>query len=166
MVRDDVGSEAGARLTEEGTENFPVAMFPPLAVGDVAKSIGWHSEKLEFGTVYLLPRLGGEPVLAHLQWRSYADSLLVADEGGSASGRAKGAGASHSLLAGSLSVDVMAERLAAKVVALAEGPVDRPWNTREIMVDLNGYRLVVFEAVGVRRSFKDVMGSVVVADEE
>ena len=146
---------------DEGMEIYPMAMFPTLSVADVGASVGWYSEGLGFGTVFVLQEADGEPVLAHLRWRKYADLLLVPDEGGSDSEREKGIGVSLSFLVGDSSVDAMAERLVGRGVELDEGPVTRAWNTREIVVmDPDGYRLVFFEPVDVERSFEEVMGDV------
>ena len=140
-------------------EIYPMPMFPTLAVGDVGASVGWYSEVLGFGTVFVLPGSDGEPVLGHLRWRTYADLLLVPDEGGSDSSGRKGVGVSLSFLVGDVSVDAMAEQLTGLGVELEEGPVTRPWNTREIVVaDPDGYRLVFFEPVDVEKSFEEVMG--------
>lgn len=136
-------------------------MFPTLAVRNVGASVEWYSEVVGFGTVFVLPGADVRPVLAHLRWRKYADVLLVPDEGGSDSQRVKGAGVSLSFLVGESGVDALAERLVGLEVELDEGPVTRPWNTREIVVvDPDGYRLVFFEAMDVERSFEDVMGDV------
>ena len=146
---------------DQDLEIYPMPMFPTLTVADVEASVGWYSEVVGFGTVFVLPGADGGPVLAHLRWRKYADVLLVPDAGAADSEGVKGAGVSLSFLVGDVSVDAMAERLAGRGVALEEGPVTRPWNTREIVVvDPDGYRLVFFEAVDVGRSFDDVMGSV------
>lgn len=140
-------------------EIYPMPMFPTLAVRDVGASVGWYSEALGFGTVFVLPGSDSEPVLAHLRWRKYADLLVVPEEAESSD--RKGVGVSLSFLVGDMSVDAMAERLVGLGVELAEGPVTRAWNTREIVVvDPDGYRLVFFEAVDVGRSFDDVMESV------
>ncbi len=141
-------------------EIYPMPMFPTLAVRDVGASVGWYAEQVGFGTVFVMPGADGEPVLAHLRWRKYADVLLVPDAGSDGEG-VKGMGVSLSFLVRDLSVDAMAERLVGLGVELEEGPVTRPWNTREIVVmDPDGYRLVFFEAVDVGRDFGDVMGSV------
>ncbi|MDE2767439.1 MAG: VOC family protein [Chloroflexota bacterium] len=148
-------------MTKQDFEIYPMPMFPTLSVQDVRASVDWYSEVLGFGTVFVLPGADGAPVLGHLRWRKYADLLLVPDEGGSDSERVKGVGVSLSFLVGDVSVDAMAERLEGRGVALDEGPVTRPWNTREIVVvDPDGYRLVFFEAVDVERSFEEVMGDV------
>ncbi len=139
---------------------YPMPMFPTLSVADVGVSVGWYAETVGFGMVFVMPGPDGEPVLAHLRWRKYADVLLVPDSG-SDSEDAKGVGVSLSFLVGDVSVDAMAERLVERGVELAEGPVTRAWNTREIVVvDPDGYRLVFFEPVDVTRTFEDVMGSV------
>ena len=144
---------------EPDLEIYPMPMFPTLAVGDVGASAEWYAEKVGFGTVFVLPAADGEPVLAHLRWRKYADLLLVPDGAGADSTRRKGVGVSLSFLVGSLSVDEMAERLVGRGVGLDEGPVPRPWNTRElVVVDPDGYRLVFFEPVDVGKSFEEVMG--------
>ena len=58
-------------------------------------------------------------------------------------------------------MDELAANLADQGVEVAEGPVNRPWNTRDIVVhDPDGYRLVFFEPVDITRSFEDVMGDV------
>ena len=54
----------------------------------------------------------------------------------------------------------MAARLEANKVELAEGPVNRPWNTRDIVViDPDGFRLVFFEPIDTTRTFEDVIES-------
>jgi uncharacterized glyoxalase superfamily protein PhnB len=144
----------------EGMEIYPMPMFPTLAVRDVGASVGWYAETVGFATVFVMPGSDGDPVLGHLRWRKYADVLLVPDSGSDGQ-EAKGAGVSLSFLVADMSVDAMAEQLVARGVELGEGPVTRPWNTREIVVvDPDGYRLVFFEAVDVGRSFEDVMGDV------
>ncbi|MDE2867721.1 MAG: VOC family protein [Chloroflexota bacterium] len=144
---------------EQDFEIYPMPMFPTLAVGDVGASAGWYSEVVGFGTVFVLPGADGDPVVAHLRWRKYADVLLVPD--GAESADRKGVGVSLSFLVGDMSVDAMAEKLVGLGVELDEGPVTRAWNTREIVVvDPDGYRLVFFEAVDVGRSFDDVMEAV------
>ena len=54
---------------EEGMEIYPMVMFPMLSVRDVGASVGWCSGMLGFGSVFVLPGAGGEPVMAHLRRR-------------------------------------------------------------------------------------------------
>ena len=54
----------------------------------------------------------------------------------------------------------MAAGLVAKGVELTDGPVNQPWNTREIVVpDPDGYRLIFFEPVDLTKTFEEVMDS-------
>ena len=113
-----------------------MASFPHLTMFCVV--MGWSSEVVGFGTVSVPP----------------------GSDGAESSDR-KGVRVSLSFLVGDSSVDAMAERLAGRGIGLDEGPVTRPWNTREIvLVDPDRYRLVFFEAVDVTRTFEDVVGSV------
>lgn len=140
-------------------EIYPMPMFPTLSVADVAASAEWYVGKLGFASVYSLPTPGGI-AMAHLRWRKYADLLLVPDSRPPA-GSPKGAGFALAFLVETTSVDEMAANLTANGVELAEGPVTRPWNVRDIVVrDPDGFSLVFFEPVDISRSFEDVMGTI------
>ena len=142
-------------------EIYPMPMFPTLSVADVAASVDWYTNKLGFTSVFTLPVPGGGIAMAHLRWRKYADLLLVPDYGSPDAEHPKGVGVAFSLLADTTSVDDMAANLDNNGVEIAEGPVDRPWNTRDIVVhDPDGFKLVFFEPVDITRSFEDVMGKV------
>ena len=142
-------------------EIYPMPMFPTLSVTDVAASLEWYTNKVGFVSVFNLPMPGGGLAMAHLRWRKYADLLLIPDPGPSDASHPKGVGVSFSLLVDTTSVDELAANLADQGVEVAEGPVDRPWNTRDTVVhDPDGYRLVFFEPVDITRSFDDVMGDV------
>ena len=142
-------------------EIYPIAMFPTLSVADVAASVEWYTGKMGFASVFSMPGPGGGIVMAHLRWRKYADLLLVPDAGPSDDGRRKGVGIVLSFLADSEPVDDLAAGLASRGVEIAEGPVTRPWNVRDIVVlDPDWYRLVFFAPVDVSKSFEDVMGDV------
>ena len=140
---------------------YPMVMFPTLAVADVAASVEWYTERVGFASVFSLPRPDGGVAMAHLRWRKYVDLLLAPDAGLADDGRRKGVGVALSFLADSEPVDDLAARLVAGGVEIAEGPVTRPWNVRDIVVlDPDGYRLVFFAPVDVSRNFEDVMGDV------
>ncbi len=154
-------SEDGREPMTEPMEIYPMAMFPILSVGDVAASVEWYTERVGLASVFSLPRPDGGVAMAHLRWRKYADLLLTPDAGPSDAGRAKGVGLALSFLTDSEPVDDLAAELASRGVDIAEGPVTRPWNVRDIVVlDPYGYRLVFFAPVDVSRNFEDVMGDV------
>ena len=136
-----------------------MSMFPTLSVADVAASVEWYTNKMGFTSVFVLPLPDGGIAMAHLRWRKYADLLLVPDSGPTDVAHPKGVGVALSFLAGPTPVEEMAANLATNGVEVADGPVTRPWNTREIVVhDPDGYTLVFFEPVDISKSFEDVMG--------
>ena len=140
------------------TEFYPMPVFPTLSVGDIAMSTSWYSGNVGLSLVFNIPGPDGEVEMAHLRWRKYADLLLVPDNNPPYPAREKGVGVALSFLADTEPIDDMAARLEANGVELAEGPVDRPWNTRDIVVlDPDGYRLVFFQPIDTSRSFEDVI---------
>lgn len=142
-------------------EIYPMAMFPVLAVADVAASVAWYTGKVGFASVFTLPRPDGGIAMAHLRWRKYADVLLTPEAEPARAGQAKGVGVVLSFLAEAKPIDDLAAEMASRGVDIAEGPVDRPWNVRDIVVrDPDGYTLVFFAPVDVSRSFDDVMQDV------
>jgi uncharacterized glyoxalase superfamily protein PhnB len=124
-----------------GFEIYPMPMFATLAVADVSGVAAWYATALGFGTVFQAPGGDGQPPLVHLRRRKYQDLLLVP----AASDHAP---AGHLTL--SFSVDSDLDALAAQAHAAARhgqsaviGPVDTPWNTRDLRVtDPVGTRLV------------------------
>ena len=142
------------------TEFYPMPMFPTLSVADIGVSASWYTEKVGFARVFTIPGTGGEVALEHLRWSKYADLLLVPETNAPYPTQAKGKGLTLSFLAQTESIDDMAVRLEANEVEITEGPVNRPWNTRDIVViDPDGFRLTFFEPIDISRTFEDVIES-------
>ena len=140
---------------ERKIEIYPMPMFPTLSVADVRTSMEWYADTLGFALVFAMPGTDGETVLAHLRWRKYADLLLVPDARGPQAARPKGLGVALSFLAGANERRRHVRRPCGEGVELTDGPVNRPWNTREIVVtDPDGYRLIFFEPVDLTRRLK------------
>lgn len=142
------------------TEFYPMPMFPTLSVAAIGASASWYTDKVGFARVFAIPGAGGEAALEHLRWSKYADLLLVPDANAPYPTQAKGAGISLSFLVQTETIDDMAARLQRNGVEIEEGPIDRPWNTRDIVVlDPDGYRLTFFEPIDTTRTFEDVIES-------
>ncbi|MCY4652752.1 MAG: VOC family protein [Dehalococcoidia bacterium] len=142
------------------TDFYPMPMFPTLSVRNIDLSTSWYTDKAGFSLVFSMPGPGDTASLAHLRWRKYADLLLVPGTNSAYATHAKGAGVTLCFLVETETVDDMVARLAESGVELEEGPVERPWNTREIVVlDPDGYRLIFFEPIDVSRTFEDVIES-------
>ena len=143
------------------TELYAMPAFPTLSTSDLEESAEFYVGGLGFQNVYSIPGPDGAPVLIHIRWTKYADVLLERESGARASPpeeRGRGARLSFSLaLAGRTSDDIAGR--ASRLGALVEGPVERPWNTRDVVVrDLDGYVLVFTEPVDVGRSMDEVLG--------
>ena len=140
-------------------EFYPMLSFPMLAVRDLAVSSRWYQDVLGFQLVFEMPGPTGAPVLIHLRWAKYADVLLVSDI--SQASEAKGVGVSLTFAMTQGSVDNLAAKIAGKGGSVASGPVNQPWNAREITVfDLDGYRLVFTKPIDKQKSMEDVVDNV------
>ena len=121
-------------------EIYPMPSFPTLAVSDLARSGRWYQEALGFQHIFTMPSRDGTPMLIHLRWAKYADLLLVPQQQAPEVPLGAGVTLGYGIQQGT--ADELAERARAAGVAFLEGPVDRLWNTRELIVaDPDGYRL-------------------------
>ena len=124
-----------------GFEIYPMPMFATLSTPDVAGLAKWYEATLGFRTVFAAPPGAAQPSLVHLRRRKYQDLLIV-----SASADAEPAAG----LTLTFNIDGELDELAARAHAAGAegksaivGPIDTPWNTRDLRVsDPVGTRLV------------------------
>lgn len=130
-----------AQLGEyNGMEIYPMPMFATIATTDVSAVANWYAQALGFHVVFQGPPVNGQPAMVHLRRRKYQDVLVVA---GAAADSASTALLTLSFHADD--VDELAPQARARVMGkcLVEGPLDTPWNTRDLRVtDPLGNRLV------------------------
>lgn len=127
-----------------GHEIYPMPIFATLTVADIAAVTTWYERALGFSVVFKGPAVGDQPTLVHLRRRKYQDLLLVPAPPGVVPADAP------STLTMSFSADGEVDALAARAReiepvgrAAIAGPVDTPWNTRDLRVtDPAGHRLV------------------------
>ncbi len=126
-------------------EIYPMMLFPTFEVRKIEASVDWYTRVLGFALVYRMQDPEGRTHLAHLRRLKHQDSLLVPRDESFA---APGSGVTITLAFSAEAADnipalnAFAERIA-DAGAVIEGPVDRPWNTRDVVVrDPDGYRLV------------------------
>jgi uncharacterized glyoxalase superfamily protein PhnB len=121
-------------------EVYPMPIFVKIIVADVAAVQAWYERALGFATMFAMPPIDGQPSLVHLRRKKYQDVLLVR-------GQAAGA-ASQALTINFNTDDLDAVAEAARAApplggSAVSGPVDTPWNTRDLTVtDPGGHQLV------------------------
>ena len=136
-------------------EIYPMPAFPVIAASDLAVSSRWYRDVLGFADVFTMRGPDDRPLLAHLRWSKWADVLLTP-----ARTPVEQPGRGITLNFMTLGVDELAERARAAGANVLEGPIDRPWNARDVTIaDPDGYRLNFTgpSSSGTRMSFDDVM---------
>jgi catechol 2,3-dioxygenase-like lactoylglutathione lyase family enzyme len=145
-------------------EIYPMSSFPMLIVRDLEASSKFYQEMLGFKHIFTMPGSGGKPGLVHLRWLKYADLLIALPRDGKEIPEPRGAGVSLSFqmldrFGGS--VDALAEQAKAKRANILSGPLDQPWNVREVTIlDPDGYRLVFMAPINVNLSFDELLENV------
>ncbi len=137
---------------------YPMPAFVKLIVSDLERSMDWYERILGFRRVYLMPGPNGDPILAHLRFARYADLLLTP----SAAPSEAGAGVTLCYtMPEQRTVDDLAEQLRQHGHTPEEGPIDRPWNVRELIVcDPDGYRLSFTQLANAALNLDEVVQQV------
>jgi uncharacterized glyoxalase superfamily protein PhnB len=142
-------------------EIYPMPSFPMLIVRDLEASSKFYQETLGFKHIFTMPGPGGKPALVHLRWLKYADLLISSSRDGMEIPEPRGAGVSLSfqmLERFGGSVDALVEQAKAKGANIVSGPVDQPWNVREVTIlDPDGYRLVFTTPINIDLSFDKML---------
>ena len=137
-------------------EIYPMPSFPMLIVSELDASANFYQNVLGFKHIFTMPGPGGQPALVHLRWVKYADLLIAKSPDGRESSGQKGVGIS-------LNFDLF-DRFAGDIDAFAKhargngatitGPIDQPWNVREVtVIDPDGYRLVFTVPININLGF-------------
>jgi catechol 2,3-dioxygenase-like lactoylglutathione lyase family enzyme len=131
---------------------YPMPMFVNLEVSNLDLSAEWYQQALGFRLVYCVPGL------VHLRRDRYQDVLLFPSESGGMD--SPGKGVVIQLQAGEVSVDEIAEKARQTGSTEVVGPLEQPWNVREVTArDPDGYRLRFSEPIDTNLSFNEVMGN-------
>lgn len=145
-------------------EIYVMPAFVILAVQNVQDSARWYHDVLEFFVLFEMP---GQ--LIHLRREKHQDILLkpaTASDGETSDGR--GRGVSLCFSTGAVAdVDRLAVRAAERNAAILEGPINRPWNVRELVLsDPDGYRIVLSGGPVEDRNFSGMFPKVAGMDRE
>lgn len=142
-------------------EIYPMPMFPMLLVKDLEASSNFYQNALGFKHIFTMPGPGGQPALVHLRWAKYADLLIAKPRDGQELTEPKGLGISLNFnLFDRFNGDMDAfAKHAREKGATVVGPVDQPWNVREVTVlDPDGYKLVFTVPLNTNLTFDEVVG--------
>ena len=137
-------------------EIYPMPMFPMIVASDLAVSSQWYQQVLGFADVFTMRGPDERPLLAHLRWSRWADVLIT--QARSPLETPRGQGITLNFM--TLEVDDLAARARAAGADILEGPIERPWNARDVTIaDPDGYRLNFTgpSSNKARMSFDDVM---------
>jgi len=141
-------------------EIYPMPSFPMLIVKDLEASSGFYQKALGFKHIFTMPDPGGQPALVHLRWVKYADLLITGSRDGEELPAPKGLGVSLNF--GMFDrfdgdIDAFAQH-AGENGASVTGPVDQPWNVREVTVlDPDGYKLIFTVPLNIHLGFDKVI---------
>jgi catechol 2,3-dioxygenase-like lactoylglutathione lyase family enzyme len=138
--------ETQAGLMSTQIDYYPMPAFTRLVVKDLERSARWYEKTLGFQNIFFMPGPAGVPLLVHLRWAKYADLLLVAESPQTTLVGQRGTGVTLYFQASDPSVDEIAGRAKEKRANIVEGPINRPWNAREVLIrDPDGYLLAFTE---------------------
>jgi uncharacterized glyoxalase superfamily protein PhnB len=141
-------------------EIYPMPLFPTLMVDNVEASSNFYQNTLGFKHIFTMPGSDGKPSLVHLRWVKYADLLITRSRDGKPVAGPKGVGISlnfNMLEHFDGDLDAFA-KYARENGADVTGPIDQPWNVREVMVlEPDGYKLVFSMPININLSFDEVI---------
>ena len=144
-------------------EVYPMPMFPTLIVNDVEASSSFYQNVLDFKHIFTMPGRDGKPSLVHLRWVKYADVLLTRPRDGKEIVEPKGVGVSLNFnMLEHFDGDINGSaKHARENGAKVTGPVDQPWNVREVtIIDPDGYKLIFTMPIKVNLEFEKVIEQV------
>lgn len=133
---------------------YVMPAFVTLAVSDLQASVRWYHDVLGFRVLFEVP---GQ--LVHLRREKYQDLLLKpAASSDDRSTERPGRGVSLCYTVGTVShLDRLAVDARSQQALILEGPLDRPWNVRELVLsDPDGYRVVLSGGPVEERRFDEI----------
>jgi uncharacterized glyoxalase superfamily protein PhnB len=132
----------GVEAPDISRDIYGMPFFATLLVSDVSATVSWYTEALDFITLFTIPDPDGQPALVHLRRWQFQD-LLVRPSPGPVSA---GTGVTLSFAAVYDEVEALAERARAHTSDSVSGPIDTPWNTREVTTTDPDGNVIIFTA--------------------
>ncbi len=140
---------------------YSIPSFPTLTVNDLEISADWYEKAVGFKLVASIPDANGKKLLSHVRWAKYADLFLVASSPENPLPESKGVGVLLTFAVTDRSVDDLACSFKENNVDIVFGPVDQPWNARELtVIDPDGYLLKFTEVIDSSLTFESVLKNI------
>ncbi|MGG3928611.1 VOC family protein [Metabacillus fastidiosus] len=137
-------------------EFYPMPLFVKMFVSNMEISLRWYKDVLNFQSVFELPDKNGETTMAHIRGKKYQDIMLLSKQSDCETNRE---GVILNLAVDD--IDKFAIRAAKAGAEVKEGPVDRPWNARELVLkDPDGYVITLSMMIDKGKAFDDVIDGV------
>ncbi len=141
-------------------EIYPMPLFPMLIVKDIEASSNFYQNVLGFKHIFAMPAPDGKPGLVHLRWVKYADLLITRSRDGKELHEPKGIGISlnfNMFEHFNGDIDAFAKH-ARENGANITGPIEQPWNVREVtVIDPDGYKLIFTMPININLGFDTVI---------
>jgi uncharacterized glyoxalase superfamily protein PhnB len=139
-------------------EFYPMPLFVKLSVSNMENSLCWYKKVLNFESVFELPDKDGKIMMAHIRGKKYQDIMLVAEsKQKEVNSNGKGIVLNFSVE----DVDLYSKKASEARAVVLEGPIDRPWNARELVLkDLDGYLITLSMGIDRKKNFNDVINQV------
>jgi uncharacterized glyoxalase superfamily protein PhnB len=141
-------------------EIYPMPSFPTLIVKDLEVASDFYQNALGFTHIFTMPGPGGQPALVHLRWAKYADLLIARPRDSKELTEPKGIGISLNFnifdhFGGD--IEVFAKH-ARENGADVYGPINQPWNVREVtVIDPDGYKLIFTVPLNINLGFDQML---------
>ncbi|RFT68239.1 glyoxalase/bleomycin resistance/extradiol dioxygenase family protein [Bacillus clarus] len=137
-------------------EFYPMPMFVKLLVSDMERSLDWYKHILKFESVFELPNQDGKIVMAHIRGEKYQDLMLVAVNNETC---IDGKGIVLNFTVDEIhSFFEEANKRGAKIL---EGPIHRPWNARELILqDPDCYIVTLSMQINVEKTMDEIVKQV------
>ncbi|CAH0347653.1 VOC family protein [Bacillus sp. CECT 9360] len=138
-------------------EFYAMPLFVKLAVRNMESSLNWYKHVLNFESIFVLPDQAGEIVMAHIRGQKYQDMMLVSEQYDTNS---NGIGVVLNFTVED--VDSFADKANKAYANILEGPIDRPWNARELVLkDPDGYVIILSMQIDKEKTIDDIVDWVV-----
>jgi len=140
---------------------YVMPMFLRLAASDPLRTIDFFTRVLDFDVMFRGPDAGGVPVLVHLRRSKYQDVLVMPSR---QAVRPAMALSISFAVADADALDALAEGIRRAAPESLEGPIDTPWNARELTVrdpDGNPFVFTARSRTPTAGSVDDVMRAAV-----